>query len=106
MKKLVVALIVLFAASGASAGMTGLGIGIHGGIVNGYDNPALETGIENGLFDYFQDSLSAVFDMPDDMKNFGAVTNNLLEDKKLQKALLQTMIKNGFGKQLLELAGK
>jgi len=42
----------------------------------------------------------------EDMKNFGAVANNLLEDKKLQKALLQSMMKNGFGKQLMELAGK
>ena len=42
----------------------------------------------------------------EDMRNFGAVANNLLEDKKLQKALLQSMMNNGFGKQLMELAGK
>jgi len=74
MKKLVVALIVLFAASGASAGLTGLGIGIHGGIISGYDNPSLETGLEGfldtlGVFDM------ADFEMPDDMKNFGAHVN-------------------------------
>lgn len=42
----------------------------------------------------------------EDMRNFGAVANNLLEDKKLQKALLQAMVQNGLGKQLMELAGK
>lgn len=41
-----------------------------------------------------------------DVQNFGAVANNLLRDKDLQKALFQSMIKNGLGKQLLELAGK
>jgi integrase len=42
----------------------------------------------------------------EDIKNFGAVANNLFKDKNLQKVLLQSMIKNGFGKQLMELAGK
>lgn len=42
----------------------------------------------------------------EDMNNFGAIADNLLADKKLQKALLQTMIKNGLGKQLMELTGK
>ena len=41
-----------------------------------------------------------------DIKSFGVVTNSLFEDKNLQKALLQSMIKNGFGKRLIELAGK
>ena len=42
----------------------------------------------------------------EDMKSFGAVANNLLKDKKLQKVLLQAMVKNGLGKQLMELANK
>ncbi|MBU1737074.1 MAG: site-specific integrase [Proteobacteria bacterium] len=41
-----------------------------------------------------------------DIKSFGAVTNSLFEDKNIQKTLLQSMIQNGFGKQLMELAGK
>ena len=42
----------------------------------------------------------------ENMRNFGDIANNLFEDKKLQKALLQAMVKNGFGKQLMELTGK
>lgn len=42
----------------------------------------------------------------ENMKNLGAVTNNLLSDKNLQKTLLQSIVKNGLGKQLMELAGK
>ncbi|MFH2059403.1 MAG: tyrosine-type recombinase/integrase [Pseudomonadota bacterium] len=42
----------------------------------------------------------------DDINNFGAVASNLFEDKNLQKALLQSMRENGFGKQLMELYGK
>ena len=42
----------------------------------------------------------------EDMRNFGAVANNLLENKKLQKALLQAMVQNRLGKELMELAGK
>lgn len=34
---------------------------------------------------------------------FDAVAQNLFENKDLQKALLQSMIKNGLGKQLLEI---
>jgi len=40
-----------------------------------------------------------------DVRNFGTVANNLFEEKNLQKAFLQSMIKNGFGKQLMELTG-
>ena len=29
----------------ASAGLSGLGLGVHGGVVSGYDNPVLEEGI-------------------------------------------------------------
>jgi integrase len=42
----------------------------------------------------------------EDMKKFGAVANNLFEDKKLQKLLLQSMMKNGLGKQLIEMSSK
>ncbi|MBU1091521.1 site-specific integrase, partial [Patescibacteria group bacterium] len=42
----------------------------------------------------------------ENLRNFGDIANNLFEDKKLQKALLQSMIKNGFGKQLMELTDK
>lgn len=41
-----------------------------------------------------------------DIGSFGDVADNLLEDKNLQKAFLQSMIKNGLGKQLMEIAGK
>lgn len=41
----------------------------------------------------------------EDMQKFGTIANNLFEDKNLQKALLQSMVQNGFGKQLMELAG-
>jgi integrase len=41
----------------------------------------------------------------EDMQKFGTIANNLFEDKNLQKALLQSMVQNGFGKQLIELAG-
>ena len=42
----------------------------------------------------------------EDMENFGTVTDNLLENKEAQKAFLRSMIDNGFGKQLMEIAGK
>ena len=42
MKKLILIVIMAITASGANAGLSGLGIGIHGGIVSGYDNPVLE----------------------------------------------------------------
>jgi len=41
-----------------------------------------------------------------DMNDFNNVANNLLKDVNLQKSLLQNMIENGYGKQLLKLAGK
>lgn len=41
-----------------------------------------------------------------DRSDFDNIASNLFEDKKLQKALLQSMIQNGLGKQLIELAGK
>ncbi len=41
-----------------------------------------------------------------DMRKFGAVANSLFEDKDLQKAFLQSMIKNGLGKKLMEISEK
>ncbi len=39
------------------------------------------------------------------MGKYDAIANNIFEDKRLQKALLKSMIENGYGKQLLELSG-
>ena len=41
-----------------------------------------------------------------DINRFGAATNKLFEDEKVQKALVRAMIQTGIGKKLLELAGK
>jgi hypothetical protein len=41
-----------------------------------------------------------------DASTFGSVANDLFKDKKLQKALLKSMISNGLGKQLMHLAGQ
>lgn len=49
MRIAIAALAVLLTASGASAGMSGLGLGVHGGIVSGYDNPELSEGISDSL---------------------------------------------------------
>jgi opacity protein-like surface antigen len=43
------ALAVLLVAPSAYAGMSGLGLGVHGGIVSGYDNPVLAEGISDSL---------------------------------------------------------
>jgi opacity protein-like surface antigen len=45
----IVALAVLLTASSANAGMSGLGLGVHGGIVSGYDNPGLSEGVGDSL---------------------------------------------------------
>jgi opacity protein-like surface antigen len=62
---LAIALIVSIAPS-AHAGITGLGFGIHGGLISNYDNPPLE----QGLNDAFQDSID--FSFSKDMTNIGA----------------------------------
>ena len=41
-----------------------------------------------------------------DKVKFDDIAQNLFENKEVQKALLQVMLKKGFGKQLMELAGK
>ena len=69
MKKYTLLLAMLFIASTANAGLTGLGFGVHGGIVSGYDNPGLELGVVGGLSDYFGETIE--IEMPDDMKNIG-----------------------------------
>lgn len=63
MRKAVLALIIISAGSRAYAGISGLGLGVHGGIVSGYDNPVLEQGIP---FD------SLGIDMSDKMTDLGA----------------------------------
>jgi integrase len=40
------------------------------------------------------------------MQNFDDIAVNLFENKKVQEALLQVMIKKGLGKKLLEISGK
>ena len=66
MKKLILIASFVFLASNAYAGLTGLGIGIHGGVVSGYDNPVLEDSIL---------SLYTDFDFPDQMTNIGLHLN-------------------------------
>jgi len=58
----------VFVASSAYAGLTGLGIGIHGGIISGYDNPVLE----NSLEDYF---INQAIDFSESMTNIGLHVN-------------------------------
>ena len=66
MKKLILIASFVFLASNSYAGLTGLGIGIHGGIISGYDNPVLESSI---LSQY------TGFDFPDQMTNIGLHIN-------------------------------
>jgi opacity protein-like surface antigen len=42
LKKLVFIGVIALISSTANAGLSGIGIGIHGGVVSGYDNPVLE----------------------------------------------------------------
>jgi opacity protein-like surface antigen len=56
-------------APGAYAGVTGLGLGIHAGLVSGYDNPALEQSVKIA----FQDSVD--FGLSEDMTNIGLHLN-------------------------------
>jgi opacity protein-like surface antigen len=50
----------------AFAGLSGLGLGVHGGIISGYDNPVLEDSILSQF---------ASFDMPEKMTDIGAHLN-------------------------------
>ena len=52
----------------AFAGLSGLGFGIHGGIVSGYENPGLEEGI-------LAEPLFAGFELTSDMYDIGAHLN-------------------------------
>jgi opacity protein-like surface antigen len=45
----ILSLAALMVASSAYAGMSGLGLGVHGGIISGYDNPVLAEGISDSL---------------------------------------------------------
>lgn len=66
MKKLAVISTLIFIAPVANAGLTGIGIGIHGGIVSGYDNPVLEDSLVEQFAAYLID-----IDFPDKMTNIG-----------------------------------
>jgi hypothetical protein len=59
----------VFIAPGAYAGLTNIGIGIHGGIISGYDNPVLE----NSLVEQFAALPIPIVDLdiPDKMTNIG-----------------------------------
>jgi hypothetical protein len=61
---MVAAIIMLY--SSASAGLSGLGLGIHGGMISGYDNPSLESSI--------LDQYSG-FELDDQMVDIGAHLN-------------------------------
>ena len=37
---------------------------------------------------------------------FGIIANSIFEDKNIQKEILEIMIKNGYGKELIKIAGK
>lgn len=68
MKRIMVFCVLVFVAPGAYAGLTGIGIGIHGGIVTGYDNPILE----NSLVEQFAGLPVPVnIDFPSKMTNIG-----------------------------------
>lgn len=45
MKNIMLVLALTLTGARASAGLSGLGLGVHGGVVSGYDNPVLEEGI-------------------------------------------------------------
>lgn len=68
MKKLIIIAIVLALTPNAFAGLSGLGFGVHGGIVSGYDNPGLEEGI-------LATPEFAGFELTSDMYDIGAHLN-------------------------------
>ncbi len=68
MKKLIIIAIVSALTPNASAGLSGLGFGVHGGIVSGYDNPGLEEGL-------LAEPLFAGFELTSDMYDIGAHLN-------------------------------
>jgi|WetSurMetagenome_2_1015567.scaffolds.fasta_scaffold569020_1 opacity protein-like surface antigen len=57
-RKLAVILIVAFTCPFANAGMTGIGFGIHGGMVSGYNNLTLENSVKDAYRDITDFSLS------------------------------------------------
>jgi len=62
LKKITLIVAFVFVVPSAYAGLTGIGIGIHGGIVSGYDNPVLEDSLTNEYGD---------IDFSDNMTNIG-----------------------------------
>ncbi len=68
MKKLILIASFVFLASNSYAGLTGLGFGIHGGLISGYDNQILE----DSLGQYF---LNQAIDFSESMTNIGLHVN-------------------------------
>ena len=66
MKKIVLILSVIFIGPNAFGGISGLGLGIHGGMISGYDNPVLK----DSILSHF-----ASFDMSEKMTDIGAHLN-------------------------------
>ncbi len=66
MKKVMFVVALVLAGTNTSFGLSGLGLGIHGGLVSGYDNPVLEEGIP-------LDSLG--IDITEEMTDIGAHLN-------------------------------
>jgi len=62
LKKITLIVAFVFVVPSAYAGLTGIGIGIHGGIVSGYDNPVLEDSL---IQEY------PAMDFADNMTNIG-----------------------------------
>ena len=68
MKKIVIFAAILMIAPNAFAGLSGLGFGVHGGLVSGYDNPGLEEGI-------LTEPQFAGFELTNDMYDIGGHLN-------------------------------
>ncbi len=66
MKKLIILSSLIMTAPSAFAGLSGLGLGVHGGVVSGYDNPALQ---ESFVGDF------PAFDLTASMYDIGAHLN-------------------------------
>lgn len=66
MKKVMLVVALVLAGVKTSFGLSGLGLGIHGGLVSGYDNPVLEDSVLSQF---------ASFDMSEEMTDIGAHLN-------------------------------
>jgi opacity protein-like surface antigen len=66
MKNIMLVVALSLTCTRVSAGLSGLGLGVHGGVVSGYDNPVLEDSILSQFVD---------FDMAEKMTDIGAHLN-------------------------------